>query len=121
MTSTVAKGLENLEALKEQAKETLPDIPVQLLPTDLPSGWRFRDIKHKHLLMFYDAEPLSQKYKSIFHEAQTHITAAINAGYFELPTAVTPAVLDDMDWQDVKMLQRAVLNRTSNAINTPKN
>lgn len=118
---SVVKGLENLEALKEQAKEELPDITIKLLPVELPSGWKLRDLKHGHLLDFYDAEPFSQKYKSKFAEANAHVTAAINAGFFESPTAVKPEVLRDMEWADVEQLQTAVVNCVLNKSRTPKN
>lgn len=118
---SVVKGLENIEKLQEQAKEELPDITVKLLPIDLPSGWKFRDLKHGHLLDFYDAEPFSQKYKSKFAEADAQVRAAIAADFFELPTAVNPDVLRGMEWADVEKLQLAVVNCVLNKSRTPKN
>lgn len=125
--TVLAEGLGALDLLNQQKEkieekpEQLPDLPIATLPIEPPSGWKFRDLKHGQLLAFYDAEPFKGDYKSIFHEANAHITAAINAKFFESPTAVTPDVLADMDWHDVQALQKAVLNRVSNAINTPKN
>lgn len=119
--ASAAKGLDNLDKLTEQAQGELPDISFKPLAVDPPSGWRIRDLKHSHLLAFYDAETLTTKHKSIFHEAQANCAAAITAGFFDKPTAVTVEVLADMDWQDVRQLQVAVLNSISNAVNTPKN
>lgn len=119
--SSVVKGLENLDALKESAQEVLPDITVELLPIDLPFGWRFRDIKHAHLLAFYEESPHEKNYKSRFHMSQAYVEAAINANFFEAPVNVSPDVLAGMNWQEVEQLRTAVINHVTNLVNTPKN
>lgn len=115
------KGLENLDALKEQAQEQLPDITVELLPVDLPSGWRFRDIKHGHMLAFYEESPHEKQHKSRFHMSQAYAEAAIKAGFFEAPVGVAPEMLQGMNWDEVEQLRTAVINLVTNKVNTPKN
>lgn len=118
---TVVKGLENLDALKSQAVEELPDITIELLPVDLPSGWRFRDIKHGHLLAFYEESPHEKNYKSRFHMSQAYAEAAIKAGFFEAPVGVAPEMLEGMNWDEVEQIRTAVINFVTNKVNTPKN
>ncbi len=119
-------AIAQLDAIAEQ-QTSLP-LPDELdkvqepeaLPVNLPAGFRFRQLKQRHLMNFYEHE-LEQEYKSVFHRNYAVCKAAIVANWFEAPVKIEPDDLDDMDIHDVQMLWEAINNHALNTIRIKKN
>lgn len=114
-----------LEALKQQATQNgkPPALTYQPAPLEMVSGWEFGQWKQRHIMPLVDSGVLDpeREWPNAHRGNFEIVKAAMEAGCFSLPTAVTEDMILDLDSRDVNKLARAVVQNYLNLTRTPKN
>jgi len=105
---------------KAETKKPAP-AAFEPLPVELPAGYKFTDLRQRHLIAYSDDADFSLQHKTKFHLWQHHIDAAVNAGWFTQPPQFTIEAAQDLHRDIAEMLYEAITSTWVNAVNTPKN
>ncbi|MCP5018918.1 MAG: hypothetical protein GY938_27120 [Ketobacter sp.] len=114
---------EKEQPVEQETAAKAPQVEYQFEEPEMLSGWEFKPWKHRLLMELYETGVLKigKEWDGRFRRNHETVKAVIEAGGFNLPTAATVEMLDDLEWYQVEQLYTAVWTNYYNCMFTKKN